>query len=101
MRCINKISPLYLVVIVLIFPACGVDQQVVDQMADEMCVALEKYDPNYPLKIEETVTMLNKIKMKEENKKVTVSQLETSMFKKCRAGLNKFKMLTEQSIYSK
>ncbi len=73
--------------------SCG-GSAAANKMADEMCIAMEKYKEDDPMSMLDAASdMMNISKKTEEYGKVTEAQLKRAMMKKCPDGWKKFESL--------
>lgn len=77
----------------LVLNACG-GSAVANELADEMCLVMEKYQENDPASMVATAHEMEEVATKkEEFRKVTLPQLKRSMMKKCPDGWKKYESL--------
>ncbi len=79
----------------LIFASCGASDETVNACADDMCKAMENYDPEDPMSGLDLLTAMSDILETEEYEDVTESQLYSAMKEKCPEGYEKLKELTD------
>ena len=72
--------------------ACGSSAEA-NNMADEMCVAMEKYKEHEPMSMLDAANDMAIILKKEAYGKVKESELKKAMMKKCPEGWRKFEAL--------
>ncbi|MBX9851795.1 MAG: hypothetical protein K2X86_08560 [Cytophagaceae bacterium] len=81
---------LYAIVLGAFLTSCGADQKIVDQMANELCTAMNKYDEKDPMTMLSAAEDMMKIADNKTYESVTESQLKDAMTKMCPDGAKKF-----------
>ena len=86
---------LFIVVIGLMLGLCSCNgSEAANKMADEMCVAMEKYKLEEPMTMLDAANDMSAIRKKTaEYGKVTDAQLKKAMMKKCPEGWKKYEVL--------
>jgi hypothetical protein len=82
-----------LVALVVGLGSCG-GSEAANKMADEMCIAMEKYHLEEPMTMLDAANEMSTIRKKtDEYGKVTDAQLKKAMMKKCPEGWKKYEVL--------
>ncbi len=92
----KRITLMAITATTLFLSSCGANQQAVDNMADEMCKAMDKYNEEEPVTILAAAEDIDRISKNEADYgKITEEQLKETMEKKCPAGYAKFLKMVE------
>jgi len=84
-----------MIAIICMCSACNGSAEA-NQMADEICTAMEKYDHSEPMSKYDAANDLNVIRKNEKYTRVTEAQLKKIMMKKCAEGWNKYQSIKDK-----